>query len=111
MGNRSGRPDREGLCGAISNSLGAMKRYFVMLLPAVLGALPLQGAPTDAAGIEFFERNIRATLVEQCYLCHSAEARKVKGGLLLDTSDGLLKGGDNGAVIVPGDPNHSRLIE
>ena len=50
-------------------------------------------------------------LVEHCYKCHSAEAVKVKGGLLLDTRDGVLKGGDTGPAIVPGDPAKSLLIK
>ena len=49
-------------------------------------------------------------LVEHCYECHSATSKKVKGDLLLDTREGMLKGGENGAVIVPGDPEKSRLI-
>src|SRR5688500_10886889 len=65
------------------------------------------------AGIEFFEKHIRPVLVEKCYKCHSAEAasdKKLKGDLLLDTRDGLLKGGENGKVVVPGDPDKSSLI-
>ena len=46
--------------------------------------------------IEFFERKIRPVLVAECYSCHSTEAKKVRGSLLLDTREGLLKGGDSG---------------
>ena len=61
------------------------------------------GAGADASGIDFFERKIRPVLVEQCYKCHSAEAGdKLKGGLLLDTREGLLKGGDSGKRSVGG---------
>ena len=35
--------------------------------------------------IAYFERRIRPMLVEHCYECHSANAEKVRGGLLLDT--------------------------
>ena len=38
-------------------------------------------------------------------------AKKVKGKLLLDSRAGLLKGGEGGAVVVPGQPEKSRLIE
>ena len=66
----------------------------------------------DRAGIEFFEKHVRPVLVEHCYNCHSPGAEKgVKGGLLLDTRDGLLKGGDNGPAIVAGDPEKSLLIK
>ena len=65
----------------------------------------------DSASIEFFEHKIRPIFVETCYKCHSKESDKVKGGLLLDTRDGLLKGGDTGPAIVPGDLDRSLLIK
>jgi len=61
--------------------------------------------------VEFFEAKIRPILVDSCYKCHSAEAGKSKGDLLLDTRDSLRKGGASGAVIVPGDPSKSLLLE
>src|SRR5206468_1954117 len=59
---------------------------------------------------EFFEKRIRPVLTEKCYKCHSTRAEKIKGGLLLDSRSGWVKGGDSGPVIVPGDPEKSRLI-
>ncbi|MEI9895705.1 MAG: c-type cytochrome domain-containing protein [Chthoniobacter sp.] len=47
--------------------------------------------PSDLAQLDFFEKKIRPVLSEQCYECHSATSKKVKGGLLLDTAEGLLK--------------------
>ena len=44
--------------------------------------------------LAFFEKKIRPVLVDHCYKCHSAEAEKVKGELLLDTREGVRKGGD-----------------
>ncbi len=61
--------------------------------------------------VTFFEKKIRPVLVGQCYSCHSAEAEKLKGGLLLDSRDGLRTGGDSGPIIVPGSPEKSLLIE
>src|SRR3954471_11865840 len=60
---------------------------------------------------DFFEKKVRPVLVEHCYKCHSAESKKLKGDLRLDTQEGLLKGGTEGAVVVAGDPDKSRLIE
>ena len=54
------------------------------LAPALLFA-----AEVDRAGFEFFEKKIRPVLVEQCFECHSKGAKKVGGGLLLDTKAGL----------------------
>src|SRR5687768_16178366 len=62
-------------------------------------------------GIEFFEKKVRPVLAESCYECHSATSKKLKGGLLLDARDSVLKGGDNGPAIVPGDPEKSLLIK
>ncbi|HEV3026668.1 MAG TPA: c-type cytochrome domain-containing protein, partial [Planctomycetota bacterium] len=69
-------------------------------------------APADPEGLELFERKIRPVLADHCFSCHSAEARKVKGGLRLDTKDGTLKGGESGAAaVIPGDPDHSLLLK
>jgi len=50
-------------------------------------------------------------LADNCYKCHSRDADKVKGGLMLDTREGLLHGGSNGVVIEPGNPDKSVLIQ
>ena len=57
-----------------------------------------------------FEKHIRPVLVEHCYSCHSAKAEKVKGGLLLDTREGIRRGGDSGPAVVPGTPGESLLL-
>ena len=62
-------------------------------------------------GIDLFEKKIRPLLVERCYECHSADARKLKGHFRLDSREGLLKGGDTGPAIVPGAPEKSLLIQ
>lgn len=70
-----------------------------------------RGDAADAAGIAFFEQKIRPVLVEHCYECHSDQAKKIKGGLRLDSRAGWLAGGDGGtAAIVPGKPEESLLI-
>src|SRR5262245_3630311 len=61
-----------------------------------------QAAPPP--GVQFFEQKIRPILVKHCYECHSVEANKVRGGLLLDTRAGLLKGGESGPALIPGRP-------
>ena len=64
-----------------------------------------------ATQAEFFENKVRPVLSKHCYKCHSAEATKVKGGLLLDTREATLKGGDSGPALVPGDAEKSLLIK
>ena len=48
---------------------------------------------------KYFETHIRPALVQYCYDCHSEETGKTRGGLLLDTRDGMVRGGDNGNVL------------
>lgn len=67
-------------------------------------------ADVDRDGTGFFENRIRPLLVQRCYGCHSKEAESVKGGLLLDSRAGWVRGGDGGDVLVPGSPDESRLI-
>jgi hypothetical protein len=81
---------------------------FVIILG--LPIAPARGADPSPEGVEFFERKVRPVLVKNCYECHAAQAKKIRGGLLLDTRAGLLKGGANGAAIVPGEPEKSLLI-
>src|SRR5205823_14132489 len=86
----------------------------VLLSPVLAGAGAVRARKEQPAltreGIEFFEKKIRPVLTEKCYKCHSAGAEKIKGGLLLDSRSGWMKGGESGPVIVPGDPEKSRLI-
>src|SRR5947209_1563618 len=63
------------------------------------------------AGIDFFETKIRPVLVEHCYKCHSHQAAKHRGGLYVDSRDGLRKGGDTAPAIVPGKPAASLLLK
>jgi cytochrome c553 len=59
---------------------------------------------------QFFENKIRPLLSAECYQCHSHQAERVKGGLYLDSREGVLKGGKTGPAIVPGHPEKSLLI-
>ena len=69
------------------------------------------GATTPSEQIDFFERRIRPVLVERCEECHGAQSRALKGGLRVDSRAGLLRGGDTGPAIVPGDPDRSLLLK
>jgi cytochrome c553 len=67
-------------------------------------------AADDPAGVEFFEKNIRPVLANNCYNCHSAFNNSM-GGLRVDDRNGLIQGGGRGSAVVPGDPEKSRLIQ
>ncbi len=79
----------------------------------VLGCLSstLYAAEPSPAQLDFFEKKIRPVLVEKCHQCHSTQAKKDRGGLLLDTKTSLLKGGETGPALVPGKPAESLLIK
>ncbi|HEX2860544.1 MAG TPA: DUF1549 domain-containing protein, partial [Lacunisphaera sp.] len=63
------------------------------------------------ADTAFFETRIRPVLSESCYKCHSHTADKIKAGLLLDSRDALLQGGNSGPAVIPGNPDDSILIQ
>src|SRR5580700_4163237 len=94
----------------------AMRCSLLLSLLLVSVALPFGSAAEQAPTAEqaaFFEVKIRPILAEQCYKCHSAaakEAKKLKGGLFLDSRSGVLTGGDTGPAIIAGKPEQSLLL-
>jgi len=71
-------------------------------------------AKVDPGALDFFEKKIRPVLIEQCYECHSEQAKadgKLKGGLLLDSRQASQVGGDSGPSVVPSKLDESLLIE
>src|SRR6185503_18002082 len=75
--------------------------YFLALsaLPAVGAELPPDHAARMTKGLELFQTNIRALLIEHCVKCHGGE--KTKGEFDLTTRESLLRGGADGPAIVP----------
>ena len=68
----------------------------------------------DDSANQFFEEKIGPVLAEHCYECHSAQAKRairLKGGLLLDSRDGVRRGGDSGPAVIPGNPEDSLILE
>lgn len=57
---------------------------------------------------QFFENEVRPLLIQRCYECHSEDANE--GGLRLDQSNSLTKGGDSGRVVEPKDVDASLLM-
>src|SRR5438445_4248072 len=100
---------------SLSSPLGAFPAgtYFRIggVLLMLLCSLPSPAAEPTPQQLEFFETKIRPLFAEYCYTCHSEKAEKLKGGLRLDTPEALLKGGDSGPAIVPGEPDASLLIK
>ena len=77
-----------------------------------LAVLHLAAFSADGLGQEpALEKQARAILREHCFKCHSHEAGKAKGDLMLDTRVFMLKGGFAGPSLVPGDVSKSLLIK
>ena len=95
---------RQNLCPSLAlNLLGLL----------VVGTTPLHSQEADDPRLAFFESKIRPALIEHCYECHSVEAAekgKLRGGLLLDSSPAMLKGGESGPALIAHKPAESLLI-
>ena len=52
---------------------------------------------------------VRAIFAHNCYQCHSEN--KSKGELVLENKRGVFRGGESGAVIIPGKPEQSELFK
>jgi hypothetical protein len=89
-----------------------MRRIAILLATFITSAASTARGDDHAADARaFFEAKVRPVLVDRCYSCHSDRLARPKGDLRLDTKAGVLKGGANGPVIVPGRPDDSPLIE
>ncbi len=78
-----------------------------------LGTGSAAAADIDPDDLTFFETKIRPVLIKHCYECHSAaaqEADNLQSELLLDTRQGIRKGGESGPAVVPNDVKSSALI-
>jgi hypothetical protein len=56
-----------------------------------------------------FATQVQPLLETRCLECHRSET--TKGGLRMERREQMLKGGDGGAAVVPGDAAKSRLLE
>lgn len=88
--------------------------FFAWLGVGFAATLAQAEDPQQAArrkGLELFEKKIRPVLVKQCYSCHAKDAKEIGGKLLLDTSEGMTRGGESGPVVKIESPAESLLIQ
>lgn len=106
------------ITGHLGGSLTHGDQYLLTYAPSVIQALFLEddssesdrlGFPADPDSTVLFEHLIQPVLNKKCVSCHNEN--KMKGGLLMTSKDGLLKGGDNGAVLEKGSPQNSELFK
>lgn len=99
--------------GSLTHGKDYLARYAPGPLRTLLGGgagspetLP---APASLADQRAYEHVAKPLLDKYCVSCHGPE--KAKGGLRLDSLQAALKGGDNGAGVVPGKLETSSVIQ
>jgi hypothetical protein len=94
---------------AIDHMIRAIVAIALLCAADVLN--PLKAAEkANEQDLAHFESRIRPVLVRHCYECHSHQAGKAEGSLVLDTRAGIRRGGDRGPAVVPGEPAKSILL-
>ncbi len=85
-----------------------MPRVLPLIVLLAMPATLWGGQPSDDAG--HFETRVRAILKAQCWQCHGEEA-ELQGSLDARLARFLLKGGDSGPAVVPGNHAESLLYQ
>src|SRR5579859_5361178 len=74
-----------------------------------IGKIDTSKLPPPAATQDVtYEKDIRPLFEASCIRCHGAQ--KPKGDLRLDSREAVLKGGEDGKVVVPGSSKKSLLV-
>src|SRR5689334_9059747 len=79
------------------------------LFIALLTSASIAAAPPSPADVEFFEKQIRPVLSEQCWSCHGS--KKQTAGLRLDSRAAMVKGGENGPAFDDKEPAKSLILK
>ena len=79
------------------------------LLVASVALAPSAVRGQDAAAMEkvTYDDHVRPIFREHCFSCHNQD--KAQSDLVIDTFPAMMRGGASGQVVVPGDPDNSRL--
>jgi mono/diheme cytochrome c family protein len=89
--------------------LAASTVALILILSSRIAAVSASGPQDDASKPEFYTTKVKPILDENCARCHMGDNKR--GGLNFSTREGLLAGGRDGKVVVPGDPANSLLIK
>jgi len=90
--------------------------FIVTLMLGFLTSLAANGVGSESgelpkSRLDFFETKIRPVLIERCHQCHATNAKKIEADFLLDTREGIRKGGKSGRdAVIPGDAAGSLLL-
>jgi uncharacterized membrane protein len=96
--------------GEISHGGDYLTEFMPARLQSLLGVKAEQPKPEAPAPVAktVYAARIMPLLRRSCISCHNA--KKSKGGLRLDTYELMMRGSEDGVVIVPWDPEDSELI-
>lgn len=83
----------------------------VWFLAVLLGwsLFPGKGLLAEEEAAKLFRERIQPMLKENCYRCHGPEKDPPESNLRLDSREQMLKGGDQGPAVVPGEPEKSLM--
>jgi mono/diheme cytochrome c family protein len=92
-------------------SLTHGNNYLTEYLPAPLKRFGVGTVRAEASAFpdSFYAQHIHPIFDANCVVCHGEQ--KVKGNLRLDTYDRAMRGGEDGAVIIPGNAERSILLQ
>jgi mono/diheme cytochrome c family protein len=84
---------------------------FACFLPATFARQkpPAKAKPADGKAAVDFAKQVQPLFAAHCVKCHGAN--KQEGGLRLDHRRPALRGGDSGAILVPGKSGESAIIK
>lgn len=94
---------------AAAASLAATLLLVVILSPEPVLASPIEDDPTPEQ-IEFVRSKVIPILESRCYECHGSQ-ETVEAELHVNSRKALLKGGESGPAIEPGEPDRSLIIQ
>jgi len=98
-------------------SQSSLKIALLSLAAASLAATAILWQPTSVAAQtdpapntpEFYTQRVLPIFKDNCYHCHGGMFHR--GGLSMSSRAGMMKGGHDGAIIVPGNAEQSLLIK
>lgn len=88
---------------------GSMVAVAVLFAGTLGSSVVRAAADEEAAKPQFYTEKVQPIFASNCYRCHGGMNHR--GGLSLSTRATILKGGKDGAVVVPGDSGHSLLVK
>lgn len=103
--------------GHFGGSLTHGEEFLTEVLPFSSGGMSIESAPINLAVYQEeltpekemeLIGEVRMVLAHNCYKCHSGA--KIEGELRLDEKEFVFAGGENGKILIPGNPGESDIV-